>query len=209
MKTYKEITQSINESEATDGGGLGLPTSDSYGRSAHNDVGLHNIAKPEQLKRLNAFLSAFTQKEFLDPRQALNVMRTKLNIAGYDFPMDKSVDIPEDGTTSFRLSRYGGTFGKSVDTPIDDFDDTDGFADGESYVLETKIVDVPNGLYKLEVEIKEGEEAEIEPESATDSQKLHKKEEGVTPSAGVPGSVKENFEVTSFNDYRKNESETE
>ena len=208
MKTYKDITQLINESEPTDGGGLGLPTSDSYGRSAHNDTGLHNIAAPEQLKRLNAFLSAFTQKEFLDPRQALNVMRNKLNIAGYDFPMDNTVDLPEDGTAVFQLSRHGGSFGKSVDTPLDEFETTDGFAKGESYVLETRIVDIPNGLYRLEVQIKEGEGATITPEDENNSQKLHKKEQGVTPSASIPGSVKENFEVTSFNDYRKNEPET-
>lgn len=208
MKTYKEITQLINESEPTDGGGLGLPTSDSYGRSAHNDTGLHNIRKPEQLKRLNAFLSAFTQKEFLDPRQAMTVMRTKLNIAGYDFPFDKSIEL-EEGTTVFRISRFGGTFGKSVDTPHNDFEETDGFEDGESYVLEARVVDVPNGLYRLEVEIKEGENADVEPEVQHDAQKLHADPDGITPSAGVPGTVKEKFEVTSFNDFRKNESETE
>lgn len=196
MKTYKHLIQMINESEPTDGGGFGLPTSNSYGRSAFNDTGLHNIRKPEQLKKLNAFISAFTQKEFLDPKQALNVLRTKLNMAGYDFPIDKTVDIMSDELTEFRLLKNGGTFGKTVDTPIDEFEETDGFPDGEGYVLEVKVVDVPNGLYRIEASIKEStEEADVEVDDAKNSQKIHS------------GMSNEETEIKRFLDYTDNESE--
>jgi len=195
MRTYKDLIQLINESEPTDGGGFGLPTSNSYGRSAFNDTGLHNIDKPEQLKKLNAFINAFTMKEFLDPRQALNVLRSKLNLAGYDFPLDKTVDIFEEETTEFRLLKNGGTFGKTVDTPFDEFDETDGFADGESYVLEIKVVNVPNGLYRIEAQIKESEgEADIEDDDSKNSCEKH------------VGKTHEEIDVKRFIDYNESKN---
>ena len=195
MRTYKDLIQLINESEPTDGGGFGLPTSNSYGRSAFNDTGLHNIDKPEQLKKLNAFINAFTMKEFLDPRQALNVLRSKLNLAGYDFPLDKTVDIFEEETTEFRLLKNGGTFGKTVDTPFDEFDETDGFADGESYVLEIKVVNVPNGLYRIEAQIKESEgEADIEVDDSKNSFEKH------------VGKTNEEIDVKRFIDYNESKN---
>ena len=195
MRTYKDLIQLINESEPTDGGGFGLPTSNSYGRSAFNDTGLHNIDKPEQLKKLNAFINAFTMKEFLDPRQALNVLRSKLNLAGYDFPLDKTVDIFEEETTEFRLLKNGGTFGKTVDTPFDEFDETDGFADGESYVLEIKVVNVPNGLYRIEAQIKESEgEADIEDDDSKNSCEKH------------VGKTNEEIDVKRFIDYNESKN---
>ena len=172
MKTYKDIVQQINESENSEGGGFGLPGGDSYGRSAYSDAGIHRTESPAQLKRLNAFVNAFTQKEFLDPRSALNMLRAKLNIAGLDFQFDKSVELEENGT-SFRLYRFGGTFGKSADTPIDQFEETDGFPEGKSYALNIKLIDIPNGLYKIDASISEASSFDVEADREKDSKELH------------------------------------
>ena len=172
MKTYKDILQKINENEYGEGGGFGLHGGDSYGKSAYSDAGVHRTESPAQLKRLNAFVNAFTQKEFLDPRAALNMLRAKLNIAGLDFVFDKTVELEEE-QTSFKLYKFGGTFGKSVDTPFDEFEVTDGFEEGKSYALNIKLLDIPNGLYKIEANTTETSSADVQKGQEKDSKELH------------------------------------
>lgn len=172
MKTYKDILQKINENEHSEGGGFGLHGGDSYGKSAYSDAGIHRTESPAQLKRLNAFVNAFTQKEFLDPRAALNMLRAKLNIAGLDFVFDTNVELEEE-QTSFKLYKFGGTFGKSVDTPFDEFEVTDGFEEGRSYALNVKLLDIPNGLYKIEANISETSSADVQKGQEKNSKELH------------------------------------
>jgi hypothetical protein len=173
MKTYNELLQKINESEYGFGGGFGNgDPSDSYGRSAHSDAGIYRTESPAQLKRLNAFVNAFTQKEFLDPRAALGMLRAKLNIAGLDFKIDMAENL-EDGSTSYRLYKFGGTFGKSPTTPHNEFEVTDGFEEGKSYALNINMIDVPNGLYKVDAKIVETTSFDVENDEKKDSKELH------------------------------------
>tara|TARA_R110000824_G_scaffold137333_1_gene301411 strand:+ start:729 stop:1322 length:594 start_codon:yes stop_codon:yes gene_type:complete len=177
MKTYDQILQKINESEYGDGGGFGIgDPGDSHGRSAYSDAGIYRTESPAQMKRVNAFIKAFTQKEFLDPRAALGMLRAKLNITGLDFPLDKKVELNTENT-SFKLTRFGGTFGKAVDTPFDKFDETNGFADGKAFALNVKLTDGPNGLYKIEANITEVSDSasfDVSDENAEkDSKVLH------------------------------------
>ena len=66
MKKYKQLKRQLNESEYMDGGALGQwPTKDSV-RSASDDFGIHRIEHGSQLQRLQAFLNAFTGREYLD-----------------------------------------------------------------------------------------------------------------------------------------------
>ena len=172
MKTYNELLQNIHEGEYGDGGGFGIgDPGSSYGRSAYSDAGIHRTESPAQLKRLNAFINAFTQKEFLDPRAALNMLRAKLNIAGLDFKFDMSESL-EDGSTSYRLYKFGGTFGKSPDTPHNEFEVTDGFEEGKSYALNVNVVDVPSGLYRFEAKVLETTSFDVENDEMKDSKEL-------------------------------------
>ena len=177
MKTYDQILQKINESEYGDGGGFGIgDPGDSHGRFAHSDAGVYRTESPAQLKRVNAFIKTFTQKEFLDPRYALGMLRTKLNLTGLDFPFDKAVKLSNENT-SFEVKRFGGTFGKGVDTPFDQFDETNGFPEGKAFSLNVKLIDVPNGLYRMEAsisEVAEGSTPTVSDKTAeTDSKVLH------------------------------------
>ena len=197
MKTYDQILQKINESEYGDGGGFGIgEPGDSHGRSAYSDAGVYRTESPAQLKRVNAFIQAFTQKEFLDPRSALGMLRTKLNLTGLDFKVDKSVELTAENK-SFELTRFGGTFGKALDTPIDQFDETNGFPDGKAFALNVKLIDVPSGLYRLEANVSEvSENASFDVEdkpTETDSKVLH------------PGKSekKEKDTLESFTQYKK------
>ena len=176
MKTYTDIVQTIKENEYSEGGGFGLHGGDSHGNSAIGDAGVYRIESPAQLKRLNAFIAEFTRKEFLNPRSAVDMLRAKLNIAGLDFTFDNSVQLTSESTTSFKVYRFGGTFGKSIDTPFDEFDNTDGFPDGKSYALEMKLVDVPNGLYKIEAtlnEVKDNHSFDVDKKQIKNSEVLH------------------------------------
>ena len=141
MKRYTELKTLLTEMEDTPMGG--------DARSAFSDYGVHRIEDPEQLSRLNAFLTAVAQREFLDPKGALFQIKNKLNMAGYDFQCDPQEKAYE-GMKEYPLNRHGGTFGKHVDTPFDEFDKTDGISNSEnSYSLKVNCEKLPTGLYKM------------------------------------------------------------
>lgn len=150
MKKYKELTAFLAEMgpENTEVGG-------GDARSAHNDFGVHRIENPEQLGRISAFLSAMTQREFLDPKAALVQMRWKMNQAGLDFNFTGKESMTE-GTRDFHLTRYGGTFGKSPTTPHDEFERTDGIAEynnGKSLALRVTVEQAKTGMYNIDASI--------------------------------------------------------
>ena len=65
MIKFKELNtflETLFEGEETTGGAA---------RSAHSDHGVHRVEDPEQLTRINAFLNAFTQREFIEPKAAV------------------------------------------------------------------------------------------------------------------------------------------
>ena len=141
MKSYTELQTLLTEMEDTPFGG--------DARSAFSDYGVHRIEDPEQLSRLNAFLSAVSAREFLDPKGALFQIKNKLNMAGYDIecnPQERSYE----GMKEYPLNRHGGTFGKSVDTPFDEFERTDGISKSENtFSLKINTEKLPSGLYKM------------------------------------------------------------
>ena len=98
MKTYKNLQeklQTVSEGQETVGGA---------GRSAHSDFGVHRIEHPEQVGRLNAFLNAFTQMEFLDPKSAIATIRHKLNLAGMDFEWNNNSTITTENSLNIPLN---------------------------------------------------------------------------------------------------------
>jgi hypothetical protein len=139
-----------------DGGALGQWPTPNSTRSAFSDFGVHRVEHQEQLKRIQAFLNAFTSREYLEPRAALSLMRVKLNLAGFDFDFNRKTEILTQTPIAFKLKRFGGTFGKSLTTPHDKFDTTDGFEgilDGDHLILSVVIEEAPSGLYKLNAQI--------------------------------------------------------
>jgi len=150
MKKYKELTGFLAEMgpENTEVGG-------GDAQSAHSHFGVHRIEHPEQVGRLNAFLDAMTQREFLDPKAALVQMRWKMNQAGLDFNFTGKEPMAE-GRKDFQLTRYGGTFGKSLDTPHDEFERTDGISDsngGKSLALRVTVEQAKTGMYNIDASI--------------------------------------------------------
>lgn len=157
MKSYKQLKKQLNESEYVDGGALGQwPTPDST-RSAADDFGIHRIEHNSQLQRLEAFLSAFTGREYLDPRAALSLMRVKLNLAGLDFDFNNKIEIKTNAPISFQIKRFGGTFGTTPEHDLSKgFKVTDGVEDilgGDHLSLVVTITEAESGLYKMDAKL--------------------------------------------------------
>jgi hypothetical protein len=151
MKKYKDLRKQLNEGENMDGGVLGGYPAPNSTRSAVSDDGIYRVEKPEQLKRIQAFLNAFTGREYLDPRAALSLLRVKLNLAGLDFDFNKKTELKINQPITLKMNRFGGAFGKSVTTPHDQFDTTDGLESPLNLIV--SINEAPSGLYKLEAKI--------------------------------------------------------
>tara|TARA_R100000008_G_C3585381_1_gene171827 strand:- start:2075 stop:2548 length:474 start_codon:yes stop_codon:yes gene_type:complete len=152
MKTYKELQEKITtivEGEETTGGAA---------RSAHSDYGVHRIENPEQVGRLNAFLNAFTQMEFLDPKSAIGQIRHKFNLAGLDFEWTNASKIDVDETMNIPLKRWGGSFGTTPTHNLmkDGFytsDNISEFNGGKGLSLKLEVFQEDDGLYQMDAKI--------------------------------------------------------
>jgi hypothetical protein len=169
MKKFKQLADQINlhEGEHTFGGGFNNINQNYAAGSAYSDEGVYQIEKKSQLNRINAFLDAFSRKEYMDPRAALGMLRAKLNIAGLDFVFDKSSEFNDDdpeGQYRFQIKRFGGAFGVTPDHDVNKgFQDTDGIEDpnGEFH-LTLNVSKSANGAYHLETKIDQTPHVEIQ-----------------------------------------------
>lgn len=85
------------------------------------DMMLGDLSSDAVVERLNAFVGAIASREYLNPEKAVSEMRQKLMRVGIHFGDVQFTE--ESGEISVPLIQYGGAFGKSADTPIDEFDD--------------------------------------------------------------------------------------
>ena len=98
----------------------GVGTSD-QSRATDNGINPSEIQNPRVLRALNAYVGAIADREYLNPEKAIGEMRQKLMRVGIHFGDVQFTE--ESGEISVPLVQYGGAFGKSGDTPIDEFDD--------------------------------------------------------------------------------------
>ena len=108
-------------------------------------------------QRLNAFLNAFTQMEFLEPKSAIATIRHKLNLAGLDFEWNNKSSFTPEETLKLPLARWGGSFGT---TPTHDLsqgfyqgDNIAEFNDGKGLELSIDVYQEDNGLYQMDAKI--------------------------------------------------------
>jgi len=106
MKTFK---QHVKEGHYM-GGQVGVSTSNAVEDSA---LGAHNINNPDVLKRVNAFVGAISEREFIKPQHAIDELREKLNRIGLNV---SAVDMNGDnGKVTAEVKQFGGRFGKDTD----------------------------------------------------------------------------------------------
>tara|TARA_R110000737_G_scaffold21474_1_gene39916 strand:+ start:522 stop:1013 length:492 start_codon:yes stop_codon:yes gene_type:complete len=151
MKTYKELQEKIQiiaEGQETVGGAA---------RSAHSDFGVHRVENENEVGRLNAFLKAFTQREFLEPKGAMAQIRHKMNMAGLEFDWDNTSVLNIEDTMNFPLRRWGGSFGT---TPTHDLkkgffksDNISEYNGGVGLGLRVDVIRDNDGLYEIDAKV--------------------------------------------------------
>ena len=101
MKQMKNFNKFITE-KATD---AGYPVdTDSFG---------NDLSNPNDVMRINSFLGAMGQIEYLVPEHAMNKIRERLGRLSISFG---DVDLSEDGgKISMPLTQFGGRFGEDDD----------------------------------------------------------------------------------------------
>lgn len=146
MKRFTELVEQLAEDYGaiyTYGSDLDSLGSGSYG--------VHNIGHPESLERINQYVENFTKKLYFDPRQAIVELRTKMNLLGLDF--DVTQQSANEGV--YPLNSFGGSFGKTPDTPHNEWHKSDNITEklGHGLQLNVDFVRVGDGMYQVEAEI--------------------------------------------------------
>lgn len=107
MKTFK---QHIKESMSP----LGVNTSGMDGQHVGDGaVGLANIHDEDVLKKVNAFVGAIAEKEYLNPQAAVDQLRNSLNKIG--LTVSEVACEGDRGTVNADVIQFGGRFGKDLD----------------------------------------------------------------------------------------------
>ena len=142
MKNFNQFV-----AENTGAAGIWNQTPVTYNQSDPVDV-----ANPDVLARVNAFVGSIADREYLIPEAAAHQLRNFMMRIGLQFP---KVDLPEGGSISLPLSQFGGRFGKDLDTPYDEFVNDDGITNRVpgGLSLDIKTEAVANGSWKVYAKI--------------------------------------------------------
>ena len=85
MKTFKQHIKEGGMLQSKYGAGqVGSTTSVS---PEDSNMGAHNIENPEVLKKVNAFVGAIAEQEYINPQAALEQLGNKLKTIGLDWEM--------------------------------------------------------------------------------------------------------------------------
>jgi len=111
MKTFKQHINEGGMAQSKYGAGqIGSATSVS---PEDSNIGAHNIENPEVLKKVNAFVGAIAEQEYINPKAALEQLGNKLKTIGLQLG---NVDMQgANGKVSVEVSQFGGRFGKDLD----------------------------------------------------------------------------------------------
>ena len=119
----------------------------SDGAHIDEDGNLMDLTDDSVIEKLNAFVGSIGIKEYLVPEKAVDELRQKLMRIGLHF---EDVQFTgNEGEVSLPLVMNGGAFGKSVDTPIDEFDDEKESGRSINFVFEK----LPSGTHKVMAQI--------------------------------------------------------
>ena len=80
--------------------------------SAEDDnLGLFNVEDPDSLQKLNKFVGALADKEYLQPGAAVEQLAMRLGTVGLNFTLPK-IDS-DKGNTTVEVNQFGGRYGKT------------------------------------------------------------------------------------------------
>jgi hypothetical protein len=83
-------------------------------QSVENDnVGIFDVANPDSLQRVNAFVGAIAEQEYLQPDAAMHQLAMKLGTIGLTYVLPKVEG--NNGKSVVEVSQHGGRYGKTSD----------------------------------------------------------------------------------------------
>jgi len=115
MKRFKKVV--TEGSDRLSGG----PTAD-----AATNLNMQDYSNPAVIRALNSFVGTICDKHIF-PEQAIGVLRNSLSKIQLTFG-EVPVMEGESGSFELPLSVGAGRFGKSTDTPFDEFEEDDGIS---------------------------------------------------------------------------------
>ena len=120
MKSFKQYDEAYTDEFA-------------HSSAEDDNAGLFNVQDPASLQKLNGFVGALADKEYLQPLAAVEQLAMRLGTVGLNFTLP---NIEGDkGNAVVEVSQYGGRYGKTPDnTNAGDGDIEDG--DGISHKKE-------------------------------------------------------------------------
>jgi len=88
---------------------------DRFAHSSSEDDNKHlvNVQDEKVLQRLNGFVGAIADREYLQPEAAIKQLNNKLGIAGLNFLEPKITG--DKGKTTVEVTQFGGRYGKTPD----------------------------------------------------------------------------------------------
>jgi hypothetical protein len=82
-------------------------------QSAEDEGQLFNVEDPDSMQKLNGFVGALADKEYLQPGAAVEQLAMRLGTVGLNFTLPK-ID-GDKGNTTVEVNQFGGRFGKDTD----------------------------------------------------------------------------------------------
>ena len=76
-----------------------------------DNLGLFNVQDPASLQKLNGFVGALADKEYLQPGAAVEQLAMRLGTVGLNFTLPK-IDS-DKGNTTVEVNQFGGRYGKT------------------------------------------------------------------------------------------------
>tara|TARA_Y100001936_G_C15662810_1_gene452132 strand:+ start:17 stop:457 length:441 start_codon:yes stop_codon:yes gene_type:complete len=110
----------------TEGGGPGVGTTD-QNLAVDFNINPSAVQEPEIVKKLNAFIGAVANAEFILPEHGIDKIRRSLSRVGFSFGATPTME-GQSGSFELPLTRFGGRFGKDTDTPTDEVINDDGIS---------------------------------------------------------------------------------
>ena len=76
-----------------------------------DNAGLFNVQDPASLQKLNGFVGALADKEYLQPGAAVEQLAMRMGTVGLNFTLPK-IDS-DKGNTTVEVNQFGGRYGKT------------------------------------------------------------------------------------------------
>ena len=122
-------------------------------QSVENDnVGIFDVANPESLQKVNAFVGAIAEQEYVQPDAAMHQLAMKLGTIGLSYTIPKVEG--KNGKSVVEVSQFGGRYGKTSDNTTSgegDIQNGDGISHRKEggLKLEFNWEKQPNNTYKV------------------------------------------------------------